>query len=191
MSNAASPQTRCRASSPLRGADKNAPRCRLGCSQPGIGFFSQKLERTIVFLAVALLATPIIPAGIGFKCTPVAVYDGDGPIWCAEGPKIRLAGIAAREMNETCNSNQPCPRASAVQARNQLVSFLGGPKGVLPTKHVRVAALPMRCLSEGNARGSRTAAWCKLANGVDLNCAMVRSGTTLRWDRYWRSHRCS
>src|SRR5688572_19865769 len=128
-----------------------------------------------LFLAVTLLVTPVIPSGTDFKCTPVAVYDGDVPIWCAEGPKIRLAGIAAREMDETCNSNQPCPGVSAVRARNQLVSFLGGPRGALSSGHVRVVALPMRCSSDGNARGSRTAAWCKLANGVDLNCAMVRS----------------
>lgn len=45
-----------------------------------------------------LLAVSVIPAGQSFNCTPTAVYDGDGPIWCAEGPHIRLSGIAAREM---------------------------------------------------------------------------------------------
>lgn len=41
-------------------------------------------------------------AGILFACTPVAVYDGDGPIWCQERPHIRLKDIAAREMDNTC-----------------------------------------------------------------------------------------
>jgi endonuclease YncB( thermonuclease family) len=51
------------------------------------------------------LAVTVVPAGQTFACTPVAVYDGDGPVWCAEGPRIRLAGIAAREMDGTCRSN--------------------------------------------------------------------------------------
>ena len=39
-----------------------------------------------MILALALLA--VIPAGQTFTCTPVAVWDGDGPIWCEEGPRI-------------------------------------------------------------------------------------------------------
>lgn len=50
------------------------------------------------------MLTPIIAAGLAFSCTPVAVYDGDGPIWCAEGPRIRLTAIAAREMDGTCRA---------------------------------------------------------------------------------------
>jgi len=135
-------------------------------------------------------AAQVIAAGLTFTCTPTAVYDGDGPIWCAEGPKVRLAGIAAREMDGSCNSGQPCPSASAKAARDHLVGLFGGPRGTLSTGHVRVEARPMTCRSDGGARGDRTAAWCDMANGTDLNCAMVRSGTTLRWDRYWRGHRC-
>lgn len=132
----------------------------------------------------------VVPAGQTFTCTPVAVYDGDGPVWCKEGPRIRLAGIAAREMDGTCRVNQPCPAATAIEARDRLVRLLGGPKGQLPTGHVRVSASPMTCFSEGNAKGLRTAAWCRLPSGVDLSCAMVQSATALRWPRYWRDHRC-
>ncbi len=39
-----------------------------------------------------LLAASIVPAGQTFDCTLTAVWDGDGPIWCAEGPHIRLSG---------------------------------------------------------------------------------------------------
>ena len=45
-----------------------------------------------------------VPAGQSFTCTPTAVWDGDGPIWCAEGPKVRLAGISAREIDGTCTA---------------------------------------------------------------------------------------
>ena len=46
-----------------------------------------------------LVAAQIVAAGSTFTCTPVAVWDGDGPVWCAEGPRIRIAGVAAREMD--------------------------------------------------------------------------------------------
>ena len=42
-----------------------------------------------------LLLASVVAPGATFTCTPVAVWDGDGPIWCAEGPRIRLEGIAA------------------------------------------------------------------------------------------------
>lgn len=134
--------------------------------------------------------TTIIAAGALFLCTPTAVYDGDGPVWCAEGPRLRLAGIAAREADGTCRSNQPCPRATAAQARDALVDLLGGPRGRLPTGHVVVQAAPMRCRSTGSAGGNRTAAYCVTAQGRDLSCAMVATGTVLRWARYWRGHHC-
>lgn len=131
-----------------------------------------------------------VVAGAFFTCTPVAVYDGDGPIWCKEGPRIRLSGIAAREADGTCRPGHPCPSASGRKARNTLVSFLGGAKGYTKTGHVRVSAAPMRCRSVGSAGGKRTAAWCVTAGGLDLSCAMVASGTVLKWDRYWKDHRC-
>jgi endonuclease YncB( thermonuclease family) len=132
----------------------------------------------------------VVDAGSLFTCTPTAVWDGDGPVWCAEGPKIRLAGIAAREMDGSCRNGHPCPAASATQARDQLVRLLGGPRGQLPSGHIKVSARAMKCLSDGNARGDRTAAWCRLSDGTDLNCAMVRSGVAAHWDRYWRNHGC-
>lgn len=137
-----------------------------------------------------IVAAEIIAAGLAFTCTPTAVWDGDGPIWCAEGPKVRLAGVAAREMDGSCSLGQPCPTASAMEARDHLVAMLGGARGKLETGHIRVAAPTIRCVSDGSAGGSRTAAWCVTAVGLDLNCAMVRSGKALKWQRYWRGHRC-
>lgn len=133
----------------------------------------------------------VVAAGTVFTCTPVAVYDGDGPIWCAEGPKIRLAGIAAREMDETCRANQPCPAASAVAARDYLVRLIGTPIGRRPEGHILVKAAPMVCRSEGSGRGARTAAWCGTRRRVDLSCAMVRAGMALRWAKYRGAEVCS
>lgn len=133
---------------------------------------------------------PIVAATLTFVCTPVAVYDGDGPIWCAEGPHVRIAGIAAREADGTCRANQPCPDAPWDAARDALVGLLGRRTGTLRTGHVTITGPTMRCISAGPAGGNRTAAWCVMADGRDLSCAMVATGTVLRWARYWRQHIC-
>jgi len=139
---------------------------------------------------IIAIVLQIVAAGQNFTCTPTHVWDGDGPIWCAEGPKIRLSGIAAREADGTCRSNQPCPKASAEAARNTLVKLVGKPTGRGPHGHVLVKGKTLSCSSVGGGGGERTAAWCRTAAGVDLSCAMVKSGTALKWDRYWRKHRC-
>jgi endonuclease YncB( thermonuclease family) len=132
----------------------------------------------------------VVPAGEVFSCVPVRVWDGDGPIWCAEGPHVRLAGIAAREMDGSCRANQPCPAPSGEAARDALVQLVGRATGVAPEGHVLVQGPAMRCVSDGGAGGNRTAAWCVSPVGGDLACAMIAGGWALRWDRYWHGHRC-
>lgn len=139
---------------------------------------------------LTLLAAIVIPAGQAFECTPTRVWDGDGPVWCAEGPRIRLSGIAARESDGTCRTNQPCPNADARQARDALARLVGKPVGTSSQGHMLVRGPTMRCRSDGSAGGNRTAAWCISPIGGDLSCAMVESGMALRWDRYWRNHQC-
>lgn len=131
-----------------------------------------------------------VAAGAVFSCTPIAVWDGDGPIWCAEGPKVRLGGIAPRGMDGTCRKGHPCPRASAIAARDALVVLLGGSRGRLRTGHIAVRAPTMRCVSHGSARGARTAALCSLPDIGELSCAMVRTNTVVRWVRYGGAQLC-
>lgn len=138
-----------------------------------------------------ILAAAVVSSGQTFTCTPTHVWDGDGPVWCAEGPHVRISGIAAREMDGTCRTNQPCPKASAEEARDALVKLMGGGRGTLPTGHVIVKGPTLTCLSVGSAGGTRTAAWCTFPSGADLSCAMVATGTVLRWARYWQRHACS
>lgn len=137
------------------------------------------------------MPTPVILVAALFTCTPVAVYDGDGPIWCAEGPHVRISGIAAREADGTCRRNQPCPAASAEAARDALVNLLGGPRGRRATGHnVADHFADVGKMVVVGSGGNRTGAWCTLADGRDLSCAMVATGTVLRWARYWRGNRC-
>lgn len=134
----------------------------------------------LFLLAVPALAkAPIVPRGQTFTCTPTLVWDGDGPIWCAEGPKVRLARINAREHDESCRRNAPCPAASGRAARDYLVQLLGGPRGITRTGHIRVAGPPLRCRSDGWGKGDRTAAWCSPFGGIDLSRQLVRSGVVV------------
>ena len=141
-------------------------------------------------MTLLIALSQIIAAGVTFTCTPVAVWDGDGPIWCAEGPKIRLAGIEAREIDESCKPGHPCPEATGRTARDTLVALLGGAKGRLPTGHIRVVGRAMTCVSHGSGKGDRTAALCSEPGVGDLSCAMVRSGTVLAWKRYGGNRLC-
>ncbi|HMO74431.1 MAG TPA: hypothetical protein PKD99_02035 [Sphingopyxis sp.] len=139
---------------------------------------------------LAYLLVAAVPQGSAFDCTPEALWDGDGPIWCKEGPRIRLAGISARELDGSCSPGHPCPVADAYAARDHLASLLGRVTGTAPTGHLRVEGPVLRCVSRGAAGGNRTAAFCTSPRAGDLSCAMVRSGYAARWDRYWGAHRC-
>nr|WP_083495327.1 hypothetical protein [Tsuneonella troitsensis] len=141
-------------------------------------------------LSLIILLLANLPAGVSFSCTPIAVWDGDGPIWCAEGPRIRLAGVAAREMDGSCMTDHPCPSTTAVEARDALVRLVGEPTGVGPHGHILVRGPAMTCLSKASAGGNRTAAWCFSPRGGDLSCAMVAGGWGAKWAKYWEGHEC-
>ncbi|MGB7406748.1 MAG: thermonuclease family protein [Pacificimonas sp.] len=104
-----------------------------------------------------------------FSCSVTHVYDGDGPIYCAEGAKVRLTAIAARELNEGCRPGHPCPDASGAHARDGLRALADGQR--------------LNCEATGESYG-RITAWCHRSDGVELNCAMVRKGLALHWQRY-------
>ncbi|MBB3346020.1 thermonuclease family protein [Sphingomonas sp. BK069] len=132
-------------------------------------------------LTLALLAAVIVPAGESFRCTPVRVWDGDGPIWCAEGPRLRIADIAARELDGSCRRGHPCPKASGIEARDALVELLGGSRGTTRDGHVIVAGPPMQCRSRGPDRYRRTVAACSMADDRDLGHSMVMRKVAVTW----------
>ena len=142
-------------------------------------------------LLLLTATTPIVPEGEAFPCTPERVWDGDGPVWCTEGQRVRLAGIAARELDETCSPGHPCPSKSGKEARDALVRLVGKRVGVSSHGHILVEGPTMQCVSTGSAGGRRTGAWCVSPLGGDLSCAMIRRGHAAKWQRYWRGHRCS
>lgn len=126
------------------------------------------------------LAAPDATAAQLFTCSVTGVHDGDGPVYCAErGPdgkpiKIRLHAVAARELDETCSPGHPCPAASGAAAKVALTRIASGHR--------------LRCEATGMSY-ARVTAWCWREDGVELNCAMVESGTALAWAKFDRQGR--
>lgn len=135
----------------------------------------------MIAILMMLAPAPLVPRGQTFDCTPVRVWDGDGPLWCAEGPKVRIARIASREMDGTCRSGHPCPAASAKSARDALVALVGTPIGRSAQGHILVRGPRLRCVSDGLGKADRTAAWCTLPDGTDLGNRMLATGTVIPW----------
>lgn len=124
---------------------------------------------------VAVQPYGAIAQGVEFTCIASLVWDGDGPIWCDEVARIRLAGISARELDNSCRNGHPCPAATGIAVRDHLVLLLGGGLGMATDGHVRVRAT-LHCPSTGSAGGQRTGAWCKTDDGDDLSSRMVKDG---------------
>ncbi len=53
-----------------------------------------------------MLAAAALPA---FICDVVRVHDGDAPLWCRSGEKVRVAGIQAPDFKNA----EPCRRPDA------------------------------------------------------------------------------
>ena len=133
----------------------------------------------LVFILVNVIrdAAPApvnIAAGSRFPCTVLSVWDGDGPINCAEqdmdGKQIavRLRGIEARETDDSCRPAELCPKMSGADAKDMLT---------------RLAVGRLDCTSHGPSY-NRVDARCRNASGQDLSCEMIRSGAATRWPQY-------
>ncbi|KGA95319.1 hypothetical protein IL54_4629 [Sphingobium sp. ba1] len=110
------------------------------------------------------------PAGGGFVCPVGSITDGD-TLRCTDGTRVRLHAIAARESDETCSPGHPCPDASAASATTKLKELASGQT--------------LQCRDIGTSY-NRVTAICDNEAGVEINCAMVRSGTVVLWERFNR-----
>jgi endonuclease YncB( thermonuclease family) len=122
-----------------------------------------------MFAAVFFWPSSMDGHGPLFTCHVNGVHDGDGPIYCDEGEKVRLTAIAARELNETCNPGHPCPAASAASATQELRRLALGQA--------------LTCEKTGTSY-KRTTAWCWRPDGTELNCAMMRSEKAAYWPKF-------
>ena len=137
----------------------------------------------LVFIAFSVLQS-IRPeevataAGSQFPCTVLSVYDGDGPINCAEVDaqgrqvSVRLRGIEAREPDNSCQVDV-CPPMSGEEAKATLT---------------RLAVGRLQCTSFGPSY-NRIDASCRNPQGVDISCELIRTGAAVRWPEYDREER--
>jgi len=156
--------------------DTQQPRRRIGIGALVIGLIILGAIAFIIVNALGDRETPGVDlaAGKTFPCTVQSVYDGDGPINCAERDTagnpvaVRIRGIEAREVDNRCPRANLCPQASGAEA-----------KAVME----RLAVGRLECTSFGPSY-SRVDAHCRNASGQDLSCEMLRSGTAVRWPEY-------
>lgn len=120
---------------------------------------------------------PVAP----FICAVVRVHDGDGPLWCRSGEKVRIAGVQAPDFTsaEPCRQpdarrrNYTCDDRAATRSQRIVAGLVLGK---------RLACSPME-VSYG-----RVVARCTLPDGRSLSCAVLAAGAAVRWDRYWRRY---
>jgi len=114
-----------------------------------------------------------------FPCTVASVEEA-AHVTCAERGdngrpiRLRLAGLDAPQLGETCAAGQPCASLPAARATAALTAL----------------ALGQRLTCEADRPYSRSITFCTRADGVDLSCAMLAGGYAARSDRGWGAHDC-
>ncbi len=109
---------------------------------------------------------------------PAYVHDGD-TIRCADGLKIRVAGVQAPDFT----SAEPCHRGKA--------DYVCDDRAAERSRHVaeRLTLRKMLTCRPVDRSYSRVVARCTLPDGRSLSCALIAAGAAARWDRYWRRYR--
>jgi endonuclease YncB( thermonuclease family) len=108
-----------------------------------------------------------------FLCLVVSVTDAD-TLRCADGTRIRIAAINARERDGSCIPNAPCPAMRHERAQ--------------PIVARMVMGQTLKCRPVGTSY-RRAVADCSLPNGRNLSCAIVATGAAAWWAGYARRYR--
>jgi endonuclease YncB( thermonuclease family) len=122
-----------------------------------------------------------VPTAV-FSCTVTRVHDGDGPLWCSNGIKVRVAGIQAPDFT----SAEPCRRPDA-----RRVNYTCDDRAAQRSQQIverLVLNRTLSCQPMGKSY-KRVVARCTLPDGRSLSCATIAAGAAVRWDRYWRQYR--
>lgn len=129
-------------------------------------FFWPQVKERLAGVVPSPLSTSTYSSS--FKCRVSGITDGD-TLRCSDGTRVRLHAVAARESDESCRPGHPCPLASGAAATAMLRQLASGQT--------------LQCEQTGTTY-NRVAAICRNAANVEINCAMVDSGTALIWPRY-------
>ena len=114
-----------------------------------------------------------------FICQVVKVHDADGPYWCKNGIKVRVAGVQApdAEYAAPCRQNKPgyvCDDRKAAASQRIAARLVLG------------KALDCRPVDRS---WKRIVARCDLPDGRSVSCALIAAGAATRWDSYWRRYK--
>lgn len=105
-------------------------------------------------------------------CFAAHAVDGD-TLRCADGTRLRVAGIEANELRGGCHL-PACPRMSGPAAKVAMERLVGG--------------RDLTFVATGRSY-QRITARVQLPDGRDLGCAAIRAGAAVRWASYDRSGR--
>ena len=122
-------------------------------------------------LASSAYSSASLPRG-RFSCAVRYVTDGD-TFRCSDGTRVRLSSIDTPEMPGACRAGRQCAPGNPYAAKAALERLISG--------------RTVQCDPVGMSY-NRVAAWCRV-NGVDLSCAMVRSGHAVRLPQHDRARR--
>lgn len=118
--------------------------------------------------------------GAPFSCVVVRVYDGDGPLWCGNGIRVRIAGVQAPDYEDA----EPCHRRNDSRAKYTCDDAAADRSQQI----VELLRQTMICQPVGISY-ARVVAQCTLADGRSLSRAVLAAGAAVRWGRYWRQSR--
>ena len=107
---------------------------------------------------IAQMVTNRHDAEAALTCDSPSITDGD-TLRCG-GQRVRLVGIDAPEMPGSCRAGRRCVEGDPYSSAAYLTS---------------ITRTEVKCISEGTDYYDRTLARCE-ADGVDLSCAMIKSG---------------
>lgn len=102
-------------------------------------------------------------------CLAALAIDGD-TLACADGTRLRVAGIEANELHRPGCHLPVCPAMSGVEARERMQAIVSG------------KTLTYQPVGKS---WNRVSAIVTLPDGRDLACEAIRAGVAVRWDRYW------
>jgi endonuclease YncB( thermonuclease family) len=140
------------------------------------------MRRATGWRSDAMLFLMALAAAGTFSCTVTRVHDGDGPLWCASGIKVRIAGVQAPDFK----SAAPCHRPDARRG-NYICDDAAATRSQQVVERI-VLHQTMRCQPMGTSY-KRVVARCTLGDGRSLSCTVIAAGAAVRWERYWRRYR--
>lgn len=130
-------------------------------------------------LTAAIFAAAQVTTGQSFTCDVIRVHDGDGPLTCANGVKIRIAAVQSPDFE----SAEPCRtgKANYVCDNRRARAAQRVTEGLVLGKRLTCTAV--------DKSWNRVVARCWLPDGRSLTCAVIARGGGRRWDAYWRRYR--